>query len=169
MSVFKDKLSLCDSDAFKAVNYYREYYALSGKDELCIYEGIEETLQNFKEENLLLGVATLKRESFAKQILDKLDLSKYFDSICGIDDDDSLTKTDLICKCLKYLKTDNKTAILVGDSEYDKKGAQEAGIAFMAVTYGFGYRKDNIIKDNNIKFTADTGYEIFSKINASFC
>lgn len=30
--------------------------------------------------------------------------------------------------------------VLVGDSLYDAEGARQAGVAFLAVTYGFGFR-----------------------------
>jgi phosphoglycolate phosphatase len=31
------------------------------------------------------------------------------------------------------------TSLLIGDSSYDALGAQEAGIDFLGVTYGFGF------------------------------
>ena len=34
-------------------------------------------------------------------------------------------------------KTD---AVLIGDSKYDAIGAEQAGIDFIAVTYGFGFK-----------------------------
>lgn len=34
-----------------------------------------------------------------------------------------------------------KNAVLVGDSVYDKNGAEIAGVDFLGVTYGFGIKK----------------------------
>ena len=38
-----------------------------------------------------------------------------------------------------------KTSVLIGDTVHDAVGAQNAGIDFIAVTYGFGFKKNEAV------------------------
>lgn len=140
LSVFQDTLGLSKEDSLKAVSYYRDYYSLQGKLEAKVYNGMQELLSFFKQNNILLGVATLKRETFALEILENLNLLHFFDVVYGIDDNDQRTKAELLQLCMESLHVPPSDSILVGDSEYDLLGAQEAGIDFLAVLYGFGFK-----------------------------
>lgn len=51
-----------------------------------------------------------------------------------------MTKAQLLEYCIKEVGVTKEKALLVGDSEYDAKGAQETGIDFLGITYGFGFR-----------------------------
>lgn len=54
-------------------------------------------------------------------------------------DMDSLTKSELIQKCMKLSHCSKEQTVLVGDSENDEIGAKNAGVDFIGVTYGFGF------------------------------
>ena len=51
-----------------------------------------------------------------------------------------LSKADLIRSCIKQF--DLSACVMVGDTEHDAKGAAEAGISFIGVSYGFGNLKE---------------------------
>lgn len=74
---------------------------------------------------------------------------KILDGICGMDEGDELNKAGLIKKCCSLCNVKECETILVGDSNNDIKGAKEAGIAFLGVTYGFGLKRE-------IKYEFDT-------------
>lgn len=139
--VFIDRYGLSEEDANEAMKHYRQYYAEHGVLEATHYDGMEDTLKFLKNAGYLLGVATLKKETFAKTILDILGLSQYMDVIVGMDDGDHLTKAEMIKKVLDLLNQEKSKAVLVGDSSYDAIGAKEAGVDFVAVTYGFGFNE----------------------------
>lgn len=125
--------TLCgmDSDTTKqAVQQYREYYARKGWHEVSVYPGIEAALKQLKRLGCFIGTATLKREHFAKRILKEQGLISYFDLVSGMDENDTLTKVDLIRCCMRTAKVSRKETILVGDSMFDAASAQEAGVAF---------------------------------------
>lgn len=164
LSVFKETLGLSDEKALEAVEHYRKYYSEFGKDELVVYDGIRESLSMLKQKECFLGIATLKREIFAKEILKNQELEQYFDIVCGIDENDKLTKCDLLKKCMIQLNCKPAETILVGDSEYDAEGAEEAAIDFMAVLYGFGFQTEESLKRYKLKFIAKKGEEIAKKI-----
>lgn len=154
---------LCEMDkekALQAVDYYRSYYAKKGKYQVKAYDGIKETLEKLKKSGYIIGTATLKNETFAKEILEELELLSYFDIVCGMDKDNRLTKADIIRLCMKHANTSHNETILVGDSEFDAIGAKEAGIDFLAVTYGFGFKDQKSLKDYNVKMVAENAYDI---------
>ena len=123
----------------EAVRTYRMYYDKTGKYEAVVYAGMEEALRTLKAAGLSLGVATLKNGAFARDILRRFSLSPYFDVIHGMDGRDTLTKADLIRRCMGDIGAASAETVLVGDSSYDAEGAKAAGVAFLAVTYGFGF------------------------------
>lgn len=148
--VFKTLLGTDNEHIQTAIDYYRNYYQKKGKKEICLYPGIEQCLENLKSSQLFLGVATLKREDFAVEILKSLNISHYFDLICGMDQKDCLTKKDLIWMCLDRFSCSFEEAVLVGDSTYDAQAAASAGINFLPVTYGFGYRSPKDVEKNYV-------------------
>ncbi|MGN0460901.1 MAG: HAD hydrolase-like protein [Ruminococcus sp.] len=125
----------------KAITIYRSIYQREGIKMFSAYQGIEELLKNLKENGYLIGVATLKSENFAKQMLEKAGLSKYFDSVNGWDGTNGCTKSCIIKRVISALSMTSADAILVGDSEYDAKGAKTADVDFLGVSYGFGIKK----------------------------
>lgn len=47
------------------------------------------------EKGYLIGVATLKAEKFAEIMLRELEIRKWFNTVCGMDEHDDLDKADL--------------------------------------------------------------------------
>lgn len=139
LTVFSEYFKLDAKSALAAVTYYREYYANKGKFQASVYGGIEKSLNLLKKNNYFIGIATLKREEFAKDIVKELNLQNYFNVISGIDENDKLKKSDIIKKCMDIFNVKSEETILVGDSEYDLEGAREAKIHFLGVSYGFGF------------------------------
>ena len=68
-----------------------------------------------------------------------LSLNKLFGMLLGADASASKTKAQLE-ECLIKLSCAKERAVLVGDSKYDAEGALQAGIDFIAATYGFGFK-----------------------------
>lgn len=126
--------------AREAVKIYRSRYKEKGKFEAKHYSNIKELLVSLKEKNCTTAVATLKRDDLAKEILENFELNKHFDAIFGVDDADTLSKSDLILKCLEEIgQNDLSKVVLIGDSMHDAIGAEKVGIDFIAVTYGYGF------------------------------
>jgi len=164
LMVFKEYFSLSNENAQKAVEYYRDYYAEKGIKEAQLYKGMNETLQTLKKNGVLLGVATLKRETFAKEILKALNIATFFDVVYGIDEKDKLSKADLLEKCVATLNVSKKDTILVGDSHFDAQGAQKAGVDFMAVLYGYGFKEAHLDDYDSCRLISKSVSEISKKL-----
>lgn len=133
-------LGFSPDKAAEAVNVYREYFATKGLFENAVYDGIPEALEKLKISGFTLAVSTSKPEVYAKRILEHFDMAKYFDEICGIPlGDETMTKAMVIATTLEKLGVEDKSlALMVGDRDYDVKGAKENGIECMGVLYGYG-------------------------------
>lgn len=140
LATYKEKFGFADTEARKAVELYRKRYAKEGIYKAQLYDGFEKMLQSLKDSGAYIGVATLKAEKFANIMLRHMDISQYFDYICGMDENDTLDKAALIKKCMKHLGCKQIETVLVGDSFNDLKGAEIAGVDFIAVSYGFGFK-----------------------------
>lgn len=141
---FQKYYGFSDEKANRAITYYREYYSKTGIFENVVYDGIKELLQNLKEHNKSLIVATSKPELFARQILDHFGLSEYFRFIAGATMDGSLSrKGDIIKYALNRCNiTSVSSAIMIGDREHDVIGAKKAGIDCIGVLFGYGTRTE---------------------------
>ncbi len=138
--MYKEKYNLSDEDAMKATKAHRKYGIETAIYEAQKYDGMEEVLRILKDRNIMLAVATLKKQKIAEKVLENFDIGKYFDAIVGMNDEETFTKKMTIEKAIEM--TGATKALMVGDSEYDYQGAEEANVDFVGVLYGFGFRKD---------------------------
>ena len=136
------KFGVPDDQADIAVEVYRSRYNTIGKFENTPYPGIHNLLQTLKDHGHTLLVATSKPESLSVEIMDKFELSQYFDCICGASLDRSRTcKEDVIAYLLeKYGAGENM--VMVGDTHYDVEGAKFHGISTIGVSWGYGKVED---------------------------
>ncbi|MCH5323526.1 MAG: HAD hydrolase-like protein [Helicobacter sp.] len=146
---------LVDSQtALEYANLFRIIY----KDSLYeakLYNGISELLKELKRKKFQIAVATNKSHENAMSILDKFNILSLCDFAMGSDLEGKLKKEDIINTCIKQLCADKKSTLLIGDSIADSNGALRAGIDFIAVIYGFGFKSQAELK--NIKHLTSCG------------
>ena len=126
--------------------HYKEYDLYKAKP----YDGIYDTISRLKKNGVCIAVATYKREDYARDIITHFGFDRYSDIICGADNNNKLTKTDIIINAVNKTGADNAGAVMVGDSDNDAGGAKGAGISFIGVTYGFGFHDDSVYKFENV-------------------
>lgn len=127
-----------EDKADEAVAVYRSRYTTIGLFENTPYPGIHDLLKVLKERGHRLLVATSKPESMSLEIMNKFELTQYFDRVCGATMDRSRTcKEDVIAYLLKeYGGTEEM--VMVGDTKYDVNGAKFHGIDTIGVSWGYG-------------------------------
>jgi len=102
------------------------------------YPGVVETLQEFHSMNMPMGVCTNKPESFTRQILEGLGLSRYFSSVIG--GDSTATKKpdpEPVLACLRGLVSEPASSLMIGDSVHDVHAAHAAGVTIGVVPWGY--------------------------------
>lgn len=106
-------------------------------DNTEIYPGVLETLETFRTAGIPMGICTNKPPATTAPVLKALNLGAYFEAVlCG---DVAHKKPDArhVLDTLAILDAQEAGAVFVGDSETDAAAARNAGIPFIAVSYGY--------------------------------
>lgn len=136
---FKEFYGFDDLKAWKAVEYYREYFSRDGLFENRVYDGIDELLQKLISDGHELYVATSKPTEYSIRILEKFDLLKYFNYVSGSNmDEKNSSKAMIIEHALQISKADKNDVLMIGDRHHDIDGAKANGIASLGVLFGYG-------------------------------
>lgn len=159
---FKNHFKLSEEVAISAVIKLREYYDEKGALESIPYDGIEDLLKSLRTKNVKIGIATAKPTVYALQILKHNKWEHYFDSVHGSDLKGELfPKEKTIGRVLQDFNVfEKEDAIMIGDTIYDIKGAQEREIDSIAVDYGYGKTQD--IKDARPSYFVETVEDLAS-------
>lgn len=144
VTTWKEQYGFDDEKAAEGVKKYREYFADKGLFENKVYPGIPELLQKLKAAGKHLYVATSKPEEYSKRIMDKFDLSKYFEAVCGSNIDETRsTKAEVVAYTMETAGIKNPDNILmIGDRKHDVIGSKENGIKCCGVLFGYGNRQE---------------------------
>lgn len=137
---FEGLYGMGPATAQEAIRHYRAYYSARGRHEATTYPGIPDALRHLRASGYRIGTATLKNERFAAEMLKEFGILDCFDAVCGMDGGNTLTKSKLITRCMERLHARPEDTLLIGDSIFDAQGAEEAGVRFLPVTYGYGFQ-----------------------------
>ena len=115
-----------------------EYYSANIAHGSAPFPGLLRLLDRLKAEGFGMGVCTNKLERLSVQLLEALDLTKYFGSVVG-PDTLGIAKPDPrpFFEAVNRLELDNPRAVMVGDSETDILTARNAGVPVLAVPFGY--------------------------------
>jgi len=138
-------VGLTAEEAQTGANIFRNYYKSEALFKAQLYSGIIDVLAMLKNNGVKIGVATYKREDYAIDILEHFGIASYCDVMHGADNENKLTKADIVEMCISEMGEDKASVVLIGDTDHDAKGAQDAGVGFIAVTWGFGYKPGDSI------------------------
>jgi phosphoglycolate phosphatase len=141
---FQKHFNLTKSDTELAIVKLREHYGDHGHLQSIPYEGCLELIQELLRSERILGIATAKPTAYATRILQGNFWSGYFQSVRGSDLIGELfPKEKTIGQVINDFKIyDKEDCVMIGDTIYDIKGAQEHGIDTIAVNYGYGKTQD---------------------------
>jgi phosphoglycolate phosphatase len=144
---------LDENETKHATDLFRQQYLEHDLFKAVPYDGIMDVLENCRLHGAKQAIATNKRQDCATQICRHFNLDKFCNPICGGDRYNSLSKADLIKQCFAvHHIAAVQSAVMIGDMTSDKNAAEQVGIDFIGVNYGFGFR--------NVAGYADTPYEI---------
>lgn len=152
---FTSIYDLEEDEASEATEIFRNHYKDYDLLKAVPYDGMMELLQKLKEQGYLIGVATLKRDDYSKTLLKHYHIAEYCTAICGSDFASKMLKIDVLNNCLQEMGLSKDEAVLIGDTSSDGRGAEQADMDFIAVTFGFGYRTAEEWSVYHPVFTAD--------------
>ncbi len=137
---FKKYFGFTESQATRAIGYYREYYRRYGIFENRVYPGIPEMLSALRKKRVTIALATSKPFEFSVKILKHFGLYPFFDHIGAATMDGRISrKSDVIAHLLEDLDIDDRTSVLmVGDRDQDIEGAKANSLSSAGVLWGYG-------------------------------
>ena len=148
-----------------AMNQYSKLYSIKGEEMILIYDGIDDSLKKLKESGFKLAIVTQKNEKFINNMLGVYNyIGDLFDTVCATNVERDMTKTDMLLKVCADLEVEPSDALFVGDSYVDAEAAQEAGVDFAAVLYGWGFRKKADAEQYNCREYINTARELGYKL-----
>lgn len=127
----------------KGVQIYREYYKERYLQRTKLFDGIREILTMLKDRNVIVGLITNKKGNFAKDLIDYMNLTKYFDFIIGAEEG-FLPKP--YGDSIKFIKEkyglNSNEIVYIGDSAIDGEFSNKSNINFIAVGLGLGKERE---------------------------
>ena len=139
---FMDHYGCDKEEAQRAADIFRAFYSTQTLLMASPYDGIYELCEGLKENGIKMAVATYKREDYALTLLKHFRFHEYCEVMHGADGENVLKKEDIVRMCIEELGARKEECVLIGDTDNDAKRAAAAGIPFIAVTYGFGFKNE---------------------------
>lgn len=145
---------------------FRDQYSTVDLLKAVPYEGIFELFSALRDCGAKTAVATYKREDYALRLLRHFGFHNYTDVMHGGDHENKLKKRDIIELCIKESGiTDKSRVVMVGDTAHDAIGAEQMGVDFIGVTFGFGFHSREDVNEHKNVGTADTALQILELIH----
>lgn len=121
---------------------YREYYTNHCKNKTRPYEGILELLEELKKQGYKLAIVSNKSNQAVQELV-----VEYFPDLMDVamGEKEGIQKKpapDMVNEVIRLLHTDHGRTLYVGDSEVDKLTAENAGLAYVLVDWGFRHREE---------------------------
>jgi phosphoglycolate phosphatase len=127
----------------EAIALYRERFAVTGLFENEVYPGIPEVLARLKQLGATLLIATSKPTVFAARIVEHFGIGEHIDEVFGSELDGTRSdKAELIAHILKAHAIDPAAACMVGDREFDMRGAAANKVRAIGALWGYGSREE---------------------------
>lgn len=102
-----------------------------------LYEGVAETLAELSAAGVRLGLATSKGRQTTLDILNHCGIASYFDVVLGGDCvERGKPHPEMLLQMRALCGTAPQRTLMVGDTSFDIRMGQAAGVATCAVTYG---------------------------------
>lgn len=153
---------LSEQQANAAAEVFRESYKNKYLFLAKEYEGIFKLLTQLRTKAVKVMIAIYKREDYTVTLLKQLGLYEQFDFVMGSDFEGKRTKAYIINQCIQQYGCKLNEAIMIGDTIHDSTAAEDTGIDFLAVTYGFGFHSKQDTKQTNAIYVASNPDEIAS-------
>lgn len=135
--------TMTEYDPHECTKVYRAYYATICRSTTTLLPGGREILERLAEAGHVLGFATSKRRHFAEEILDELGVLSFFKGRVGPEDvTHPKPHPEAFLKAAEQMGVAPEAVTIVGDTHFDVRAAQNAGMRCYAVTTGYNTRQE---------------------------
>ena len=109
---------------------------MKNSQKTCLFSGVKDMLDDLKNQNYLLAVATGKSRAGLNRALGEAGLHAYFDASRTADETWSKPHPAMLLELTEQLGEPMKRTVMIGDTTHDLQMANNAGAAGIAVQYG---------------------------------
>lgn len=158
---FADTFGLSGDIIQEMTAVFRDRYKGDDLIKAVPYEGIYECFDSLESNGIKTAIATYKRDDYAQRIMKHFHFDDHTKIIHGADDNNKLSKSDIIEICINESGIPKEKVLMVGDTDNDATGAEDIGVDFLAVTFGFGFKPGEEINYPHVH-VSDTAADIAS-------
>lgn len=119
----------------RMVERYRHHYLRRG-DDLILFKGVPEMLEDLAQQGYFLAVATGKSRAGLNRVLHQVGLLSTFHATRCADETFSKPHPAMLQELTRELGQDMARTVMIGDTSHDLLMAQNAGAAGIAAQYG---------------------------------
>lgn len=118
-----------DSELVSAARKRLVQYAREHQDEVTLYPGTQELIEELSQEEVFLGLWTGRDRKSTLRILGTFNLERFFEGIvCGDDLTTHKPDPEGIVRLMELFSVTEKSVIYVGDSEHDIQAGKNSGV-----------------------------------------
>lgn len=115
--------------------HYRKYY-LAREDDIPLFPGAAEMLDELDQAGYFLGIATGKSRVGLDRVLERNGLRARFHATRCADEGMPKPHADMLLHLMDRLGVEADETLMIGDTTHDLELARNAGVAGLAVAYG---------------------------------
>ena len=135
-------------DPAESAEVYRRFQVEHTDELVKVFDGIPELLEALKEEGYRIAIVTSRTRESANRYLDMLGIGGYFEDMVSCDDTHAhKPNPEPILLCLAKLGITKDEAIMIGDSPFDMKCANNAGVKSVLVDWRITSDNASLIPD----------------------
>ncbi len=154
-----------DVDLDEILNKFRNYQHSFFAEEVTLFSGMKELVQELKRRNYLTGIVTSRTKSQTMVGLQKFNMEELFDTFVSCEDTPAHKPDPAPCLiALKRLGVEPKDAIYIGDSRYDIQCAHNAGMQAVLVDWTICLPKEDRNGINRAEYTIMKAEELLDII-----
>ncbi len=150
-----------DVDVDEACNVYRDYQLHVAEDMIKTFEGIPELLKELNARGYRVAIVTSRTRESALRYLDMLEIGEYFEDLVTCDDTDKhKPDPEPILVCLRKLGVGADEAVMVGDSPFDMKCANNAGVKSVLVDWRITDSEKAVVTDAVVDYEIEAPMDL---------
>jgi len=132
------RLGATGVDAGAMIERFEAHYAQTVGTRAPLYEGVFPGLARLYQAGLKLAVVTNKPRFFTEQLLERVEIARFFAAVVA--GDDGVPKKpagDMLEAACRSMGTQPAETLMIGDSDNDVLAARAAGCPVWCVPYGY--------------------------------
>ena len=140
-------------DPAESAGVYRSFQVENADRLVTIFPGIKELLAELKEAGYVLGIVTSRTRESALRYMDMFDITSYFNDLVTCDDTTvHKPNPEPLLLAMSRLEAVPEESLMIGDSPFDIKCANNAGVDSVMVNWRITCDETSLIDDAKVDY-----------------